>query len=125
VHLYTTIAYNQNQEGYKTPILCDFGYGNRNDKGNILKAEMKFMKFCWRYAVRGAISDFTVRSELQKWKGGWTSDREVGRSLITTGACLMEQVDKLAVGMLDVGREDGRLVYEDSRTIGRDPTGRP
>ena len=24
----------------------------------------------------------------------------------------MEQVDKLAVGMLDVGRENGRLVYE-------------
>lgn len=46
------------------------------------------------------------------------------RSLITTGACLMEQVGKLAVGMLDVGTEDGRLVYEDSHTIGRDPTGR-
>ena len=37
----------------------------------------------------------------------------------------MEQVDKLAVGMLDVGSEDGRMVYEDSHTIGRDPTGRP
>lgn len=48
----------------------------------------------------------------------------MGRSLIKTGACLMEQVDKLAVGMLDVGR-DGRLVYEDSHTIGSDPTGRP
>jgi len=83
------------------------------------------MKFCWLYAVRDAISDFTVRSELQKGKGCWTSDREVGRSLITTGACLIEQVDKLTVGMLDVGREDGRLVYEDSNAIGRDPTGRP
>jgi len=49
----------------------------------------------------------------------------VGRSLITTGACLTEQVDKLAVGMFDVEREDGRLVYEDSYAIGRDPTGRP
>jgi len=49
----------------------------------------------------------------------------VGRPLITTRACLIEQVDKLAVGILDVGREDGRLVYEDSHTMGRDPTGRP
>jgi hypothetical protein len=37
----------------------------------------------------------------------------------------MEQVDKLAVGMLDVRSEDGRLVYEDPHTIGREPTGRP
>jgi len=86
---------------------------------------MKFMKFCWLYAVRDAISDFTVRCELQKGRGSWMSEREVGRSLITTGTCLMEQVDRLAVGMLDLGREDGRPVYEDSHTIGRDPTGRP
>jgi len=39
VQLYTMIAYKQNQEGYKTPILCDFGFWNRNDKGKIEKTE--------------------------------------------------------------------------------------
>jgi hypothetical protein len=34
------------------------------------------------------------------------------------GGVLNEQVDKLAVGSLDVGSEDVRLVYEDSHTIG-------
>ena len=78
------IAYKQNQEGYKTPILCDFGFWNRNDKGENRKDRMKFMKFWWLYAVRDAISNFTVLSELQKGKG-------VGRRTERWGDCLLQQ----------------------------------
>jgi hypothetical protein len=121
MQLYTAFVYKQNQEGYKTSILYDFGYWNRNDKGKIEKAEMKFLKFCWHYAIR----DATVRSELQKEKGNGRRTEKWGNRLLRRGACLTEQVDKLAVGMFDVGREDGRLVYEDFHASGRDPTGRP
>jgi hypothetical protein len=85
VPLYTTIAYKQNQEGYKTSILCKLGYWNRNDKGKIEKAEMKFLKFCWLYAVQDAISDFTVRSELQKGKGVGRRTEKWGDRLLQRG----------------------------------------
>jgi hypothetical protein len=124
VQLYTTIACEQNQEGYKTPILCDFGYWNRNEKGKIEKAKMKFMKFCWLYAVRDAISDFTVRCELQKGKGELDVRERGGAIAYYDGDVLNGTGGQTGCG-LELGREDGRPVYEDSHTIGRDPTGRP
>ena len=82
---FNIIAYKQNQEGYKTSILCDFGYWNRNDKGKIEKTEMKFMKFCWLYAARDAISTVTVRSELQKGKGVGRRKGKWGDRLLRRG----------------------------------------